>query len=53
LGLLERLAEKDLVQLPATIRRLRATNFFMSGELLDAALARDQKRREGSRGDNG
>ena len=45
-GLLERAAEKGLLELPATIARLRATNFFASEELLAAALARDRQRRK-------
>ena len=46
LGLLERAAEKGLVELPQAVARLRATSFFVSEELLEAALERDRQRRQ-------
>ncbi|MDB6023098.1 MAG: hypothetical protein JWQ04_2955, partial [Pedosphaera sp.] len=45
IGLLERAAEKGLLALPETVTKLRRTNFFISPELLDAALERDRVRR--------
>jgi hypothetical protein len=44
-GLLERAAEKELIVLSDAIAKLRQTNFFVSPELLDAALERDHLRR--------
>ncbi len=46
LGLIERAAEKNLIELHPVIAKLRQTNFFISPELLDAALQRDRLRRE-------
>ena len=43
-GLLERAAEKELIQLPAALAKLQKTNFFVAEELLAAALARDRQR---------
>ena len=40
------LIEKDLIQLPEALAKLRATNFFVSEELLAAALARDRARKK-------
>jgi predicted nucleic acid-binding protein len=48
IGLIERAAEKDLVELPLAITKLRQTNFFVSPGLLDAALQRDRLRRQKS-----
>lgn len=45
-GLLERLAELELIQLPEALARLRQTSFFASPDLLEAALERDRKRRK-------
>ena len=45
IGILERMAETELIDLPLTITQLRQTNFFVSPDLLDAALARDRRRR--------
>jgi|ERR1700722_3975957 len=45
LGVLERLAELGIIDLAAAITKLRQTNFFISPQLLDAALERDQRRR--------
>lgn len=46
LGLLERAAEKGLLELPPTLARLRATSFFVAEKLLEAALERDRQRRQ-------
>jgi predicted nucleic acid-binding protein len=48
-GLLERAAEKGLIDLPEAVAKLRQTNFFISPGLLDAALERDRLRREKTR----
>ena len=48
-GLLERAAEKQLIELPGAISRLRQTNIFISAEFLDQALERDRLRREQTR----
>ncbi|MBE0541400.1 MAG: DUF3368 domain-containing protein [Verrucomicrobia bacterium] len=45
-GVLERAAEKELIQLPAALAKLQTTNFFVSDELLAAALARDCARKK-------
>ncbi len=45
-GLLERAAEKGLIDLPAALARLRHSNFFVAEELLAAALARDRQRKK-------
>jgi len=44
-GVLERMAELGIIELPAAIAKLRGTNFFISPEFLDAALERDRLRR--------
>jgi predicted nucleic acid-binding protein len=44
IGILERMAELRLIELPETIAKLRRTNFFVSPELLNAALKRDRQR---------
>ena len=50
-ALLERAAEKGLLDLPSSIARLRQTSFFISPDILDAALERDRQRKEeGKRG---
>ena len=43
---LELAAEKGLIDLPSAIGKLRQTSFFISKEILDAALERDRQRRE-------
>lgn len=43
LGLLDRAARHGLVELPAALAALRATNFHMRQELADALLARHRK----------
>jgi hypothetical protein len=45
-AILELAAEKALIQLPSTMAKLQGTNFFVSQEILDAALQRDRERRE-------
>jgi predicted nucleic acid-binding protein len=45
IGVLERMVELEIIELPAAITKLRQTNFFISPELLDAALERDRRRR--------
>ncbi len=45
IGLLERAALADLLNLPEAIERLRLTNYYASSELLQAALERDAERR--------
>jgi predicted nucleic acid-binding protein len=47
-GLLERAAEENLIDLADAIAKLRQTNFFISPELLEAALDRDRQRRNKS-----
>jgi predicted nucleic acid-binding protein len=44
-AMLELAAEKNLIELPTAIARLRQTSFFVSEEILDAALERDRRRR--------
>jgi predicted nucleic acid-binding protein len=46
IGLLERAAEKGLIELPAALAKLRNTNFFVAEELLAASLARDRQRKQ-------
>jgi len=46
IGVLERMSEMRLIELSTTISRLRRTNFFVSPELLNAALERDRQRRK-------
>lgn len=45
IGVLERMAETDLIDLPTTVVKLQRTNFFVSPNLLIAALERDRKRK--------
>ena len=42
IGLLDRAARRQLIDLPAAVERLKATNFRHRPELLDALLARHQ-----------
>lgn len=49
-GLLELAAEKGFVDFPAAISKLRQTSFFVSSEILEAALERDQQRRRKATG---
>jgi len=46
IGLVERAAEKELIDLPSAIAKLRGTNFFLAEELIAAALARDRQRKQ-------
>lgn len=46
IGLLERAAEKELIDLPSAIAKLRGTNFFLAEELIAAALVRDRQRKQ-------
>jgi predicted nucleic acid-binding protein len=46
IAILELAAEKGLIELPAAIAKLQQTSFFISREILDAALERDKERRE-------
>jgi hypothetical protein len=39
------MAETDLIDLPATVAKLQRTNFFVSPDLLTAALDRDRQRK--------
>jgi predicted nucleic acid-binding protein len=48
LGVLELAAARDLIDLPAALTRLKATNFRYRPELLEILLARHQERRSGS-----
>jgi predicted nucleic acid-binding protein len=45
LGVLERAAERGLLDLPSALTRLRATNFFVDDALIQEALARDAARK--------
>jgi hypothetical protein len=45
---LELAAARDLIDLPAALTRLKATNFRYRPELLEILLARHQERRSGS-----
>lgn len=45
IGLLESAAARGLIDLPATLARLRQTNARLDPEIIHAALARDQARR--------
>ena len=47
IGLLDRAARRQLIDLPAAVARLKATNFRYRPELLDALLARHQEDRHG------
>jgi predicted nucleic acid-binding protein len=44
-ALLELAAEKRLLDLPLAIAKLKQTSFFVSPEILDAALERDKRRK--------
>jgi predicted nucleic acid-binding protein len=46
LGLLEQAAARGLIELPQAMERLRQTNVRLDPELVRAALARDQARRQ-------
>jgi predicted nucleic acid-binding protein len=48
LGLLERAANRGLTDLPTALAGLKATNFHVRQELLDALLTRDRARRGGT-----
>jgi predicted nucleic acid-binding protein len=45
IGVLERMSELGLLDIPQAIGKLRRTNFFASPDLLNAALERDRRRR--------
>jgi predicted nucleic acid-binding protein len=45
-GLLERAAEKGVIELPDAVAKLQKANFFVAEELLTAALARDHQRKK-------
>ena len=49
IGILERAAELGLIDLAQAVGKLRQTNFFVSPELLNAALERDIERRKRQR----
>jgi predicted nucleic acid-binding protein len=44
IGILEKMAETGFIDLPTTVTKLGRTNFFVSPDLLGAALARDRQR---------
>jgi predicted nucleic acid-binding protein len=46
-GVLERAAAFDWIDLPAVIERLRATDFSVADDILIEALRRDRERRRG------
>lgn len=46
IALLEHGAEKGFVDLPSAVARLRQTSFFVSPDILDAALERDRQRKQ-------
>ena len=46
IGLLEQAAARGLIELPTALARLRQTNARLDPELIHAALARDQGRRQ-------
>jgi predicted nucleic acid-binding protein len=46
-GILERAAAENLLDLPQIFAKLRATNYYASDELLQAALNRDAARKRG------
>jgi predicted nucleic acid-binding protein len=48
LGILERAAQRDLLDLPAVLVRLQATTFFAPADIIAAMLARDAARKQGS-----
>jgi predicted nucleic acid-binding protein len=45
LGVLERAAERGLIDLPTALTRLQATNFYVDDALIREALARDAARK--------
>jgi predicted nucleic acid-binding protein len=45
LGVLERAAEWGLIDLPAALAHLQATNFYVDDALIEEALARDAARK--------
>ena len=53
LGVLEKAAERDLVNLSEMFSRLTRTNFRITRELIQEALARDRVRREIKKRDRG
>ena len=44
LGLLEAAAARGLISLPAAIEKIRGTSFFITDELIEAALRGDAER---------
>ena len=46
IAILELAAEKDFIDLEAALAKLRQTSFFISPEIIDAALYRNKQRRE-------
>ncbi len=44
IGILELASERNLIQLPDAVAKLRQTNFFISPQILDAALERHRRR---------
>ena len=46
IAILELAAEKKLIELPTAFAKLQQTSFFISQEILDAALERGKERRE-------
>lgn len=53
IGVLEKAAERDLINLSEAFQRLARTNFYISPELLQQALQRDAARREPPERDRG
>jgi predicted nucleic acid-binding protein len=45
LGILERAALRDLIDLPTAVTRLQATTFYPPAEIIAAMLARDAARK--------
>lgn len=45
IGVLELAAARDLLTLPDALRKVRATDFLVSDDILNAALVRDTARR--------
>jgi hypothetical protein len=48
IGILEQAAARSLIELPTILARLRQTNARLDSELIQAALARDQARKQKS-----
>jgi predicted nucleic acid-binding protein len=46
LGVLERAAERGLLDLPTALTHLQATNFYVDAALIEEALARDAARKQ-------